>query len=81
MMMTLRKRPVVISCEWWAIGKDNLAKTCVGITQMAGQTNIEIRYSAIAVTNTNTILQIQSKHLKGRSGLSVLSVSNFCLTA
>ena len=43
MMMTLRKRPVVISCEWWVIGKDKLTETCVGITQMGGQTNSEIR--------------------------------------
>ena len=77
MAVTLRKRAVVISCEWRLIGKDNLVKTCVGITQMTGQTNIEIRYCCYKYKYnvTNTMLQIQSKHLKGRSGLSVLSAT------
>ena len=61
MAVTLRKRAVVISCEWRLIGKDNLVKTCVGITQMTGQTNIEIRYCCYKYKYnvTNTMLQIQ----------------------
>ena len=59
MMVTLKRWSVVISGEWWEIGKDNFSvtKTCVGIAQMAKH------------TNTNTMIHMQKDNYKTCVGM------------
>ena len=63
MMVTLKRWSVVISGEWWEIGKDNFSvtKTCVGIAQMAKH------------TNTNTMIHMQKDNYKTCVGIAQMA--------